>query len=104
MKTTENDCYANFSKSLKSESNCCLQKTYRGFVTLLGFSFVAKLGAKLKSARRGSLKALFDFFLILFYFYYITLKIVTYVISYTGYASLVKFYKNLSPLRLVWAL
>ena len=83
-------------KVSKIKSNCFLQKTYRGYVTLWGLSFGAKLGAQIERRQTawsksyitvGYKNALF----LIFDIYYVTLKIVTHGMSYTLYASLVKF-------------
>ena len=47
--------------------------------------------AWVKSFMKMSHKNVFFFFFLIFDIYYVALKILTYVMSYTGYASLVKF-------------
>ena len=88
--------------------NCCLQKTYLGYVTLLGLSFGAKLGAHIEGRQRAWAKSYMTMgyknaFFLIFGIYYVALKIVKYVMSYTWYALQVKFLLRFELIKAHWS-
>ena len=87
-----------FWRSLNLEPKLLSSRNYRGYVTLWGLSFGSKLGAQIEGRQRAWPKSFMTIgdkiasFFLIFDIYYVTLKIVTYVMSYNRCASLVIFF------------
>ena len=102
-KLIQNDCYAYFLRSLKWEPKLLLSRNLSGLCHFYeAFHLMQNTGHKSKGVKiRGLMKMSHNkrFFVIIFDIYYPTLKIVTYVMSYTDMRHGKSFIKTWAYLR-----